>query len=361
LNSDIQILKRLYDIVRLVNPVKKKVHIEHQLDLCADVSSHCYDFWETGTICENCISIRALNEGNVITKLEYNSEKVFMVMAMPMVMDEEEVVLEMLKDITANTIVDIRSPDLREMYRIIDKSNKSMIWDSASNTYNENYVYEHLPYDIDINVDDHTTLSVVSAGLDNLNTINNAYGRKIADFAIKEFAGILESFCRHDKDWLARYGNADFILVLPNTSDQQASRICRQMKKKINHYRLRFEGYEIEIVASFGFHTINNQIPAEDLLKYAEQNDPAGQSANGELIAQCQERFMDNHSFTIREEEVAKLILDGLSNQEIARRLYIGISTVKKHVSSIYHKAGVGSRSELLASYHQNLLMLQHD
>src|SRR5262249_6683129 len=41
---------------------------------------------------------------------------------------------------------------------------------------------------------------------------------------------------------------------------------------------------------------------------------------------------------------------DGASNQQIARRLMISLSTVKTHLSSSFAKLGVGGRSEALAA-----------
>jgi DNA-binding CsgD family transcriptional regulator len=50
-----------------------------------------------------------------------------------------------------------------------------------------------------------------------------------------------------------------------------------------------------------------------------------------------------------REREVLPLILEGLSNEEIAERLFISPHTVKNHVTAIFRKAGVANRFELLA------------
>jgi LuxR family maltose regulon positive regulatory protein len=50
-----------------------------------------------------------------------------------------------------------------------------------------------------------------------------------------------------------------------------------------------------------------------------------------------------------RELEVLRLIADGLSNQEIAARLYLSVRTIKFHTGNIYGKLGVKSRTEAVA------------
>jgi DNA-binding CsgD family transcriptional regulator len=52
-------------------------------------------------------------------------------------------------------------------------------------------------------------------------------------------------------------------------------------------------------------------------------------------------------ALTPREREVAVLISDGLTNSELARRLYISPKTAAVHVSNILRKLGVASRTEV--------------
>ena len=50
---------------------------------------------------------------------------------------------------------------------------------------------------------------------------------------------------------------------------------------------------------------------------------------------------------TDREQEICVLITEGLSNKQIAERLYISEGTVKNYISSIYDKTGIHDRVKL--------------
>jgi len=56
-------------------------------------------------------------------------------------------------------------------------------------------------------------------------------------------------------------------------------------------------------------------------------------------------------SLTSREQEIAELLADGLSNKLIARRLSVALPTVKNHVHSILEKWDCRSRGEVAARY----------
>jgi DNA-binding CsgD family transcriptional regulator len=69
-----------------------------------------------------------------------------------------------------------------------------------------------------------------------------------------------------------------------------------------------------------------------------------------EAVAYALEREPDTSGpLTPREEEVAALVVQGLSNRQIAERLVISARTADNHLQHILNKLGLGSRAELAA------------
>lgn len=57
---------------------------------------------------------------------------------------------------------------------------------------------------------------------------------------------------------------------------------------------------------------------------------------------------MSGGPLTAREIEVLRLAARGMSNKDIAKKLFLSLRTVKAHLTNVFNKMGVGSRTEAI-------------
>ncbi len=78
-----------------------------------------------------------------------------------------------------------------------------------------------------------------------------------------------------------------------------------------------------------------------------------------EVLIKATRQRASHHDYglTDREMEVLSLLVEGLSNAEIAERLVVSVATVKFHMRNILSKLGVSSRAEAIAmAWHEGIL-----
>jgi LuxR family maltose regulon positive regulatory protein len=93
-------------------------------------------------------------------------------------------------------------------------------------------------------------------------------------------------------------------------------------------------------------HEARGKVPAE-LRAYVEQVLAAFSPGENQPIKR--ETGYGAPELSDREREILSLVAEGLSNQDIAKRLVISITTVKTHVGNIFNKLGVTSRIQAIA------------
>jgi DNA-binding NarL/FixJ family response regulator len=72
----------------------------------------------------------------------------------------------------------------------------------------------------------------------------------------------------------------------------------------------------------------------------------SGEAPAGERAVRPTPVKPEAHGLTKREQEILRLVSEGRSNGEVARKLWVTEQTVKFHLSNIYRKLGVTNRTE---------------
>lgn len=81
------------------------------------------------------------------------------------------------------------------------------------------------------------------------------------------------------------------------------------------------------------------------------------QEAIQALVQQTSHPQEIGHDLTPREMEILELLVEGLNNPEISKKLHISIGTTRTHVSNIFSKLGVTNRAEAITLALRNNLV----
>lgn len=212
---------------------------------------------------------------------------------------------------------------------------------------------ERLPFDIFRSHEEMKPLALIYTEIGNLNIINDIHGFKAGDFVIKETAKIVRYYCRDSRDWTARLNSSGFVIVIHDADEKKIYAVCKRLSNKIDKTEFVFGGKTIKIEQKIGWYVLHNEIITEDefIRKAVRKIIPEKIERESENLEQSTDAFFKKYYLTGREKDIANLILKGYSNAHIAQELFIGISTVKKHISAIFEKSGTMTRNEFSAKY----------
>jgi Response regulator containing a CheY-like receiver domain and an HTH DNA-binding domain len=161
---------------------------------------------------------------------------------------------------------------------------------------------------------------------------------------------------------LARMDAADVILMdiqMPEMDGIEATKIITEENLGKVLILTTFDDYDLVRKAIQGGakgYLIKNHTP--DKLKSMIRSVYAGVNVLDENIFEQvakagspQGEGFDASAFSARELEIIRLVADGLSNREIAGRLFLSEGTVKNYISSILEKSGMEHRTQIAVYY----------
>jgi diguanylate cyclase (GGDEF)-like protein len=111
---------------------------------------------------------------------------------------------------------------------------KKSTTDPLTGLYNRLKIQEIFLYEQQQFIRSKETFSIILMDLDNFKWINDLHGHNTGDKYLKEFANMLKTFSRN-VDIIGRWGGEEFIILLPETSLEQAEKIAQRLQENIKN------------------------------------------------------------------------------------------------------------------------------
>ena len=139
-----------------------------------------------------------------------------------------------------------------------------------------------------------------------------------------------------------------------------AERLYREAIERLSRTRLRPELARAQLVYGEWLRRENRRVDAREQLRTAQEMFAAigmeafAARAHNELQAsgeKVRKRTVETRDdLTAQERQIARLASDGLSNPEIAARLFLSPRTIEWHLRNVFSKLDIGSRRELVTA-----------
>ena len=202
--EEAKMLEKVFDVVRFL---EGDFFEQMQDDPCIGVKigmCQCYDFWKKNKPCENCISMKAYAEKKQKTKLEFLDADVFLVISRYLEIDDEACVMELVKHLDNDTLIDTDGRD-KLVGKLQGYQNKLYI-DPVTGVYNRRYFEDEIR-----NMQNSAGVAMID--LDDFKLYNDIYGHDMGDQVLCIVADVIKN-CIRKTDKLIRYGGDEFLLIL---------------------------------------------------------------------------------------------------------------------------------------------------
>ncbi|PHS16843.1 MAG: hypothetical protein COA86_11300 [Kangiella sp.] len=147
--------------------------------------------------------------------------------------------------------------------------------DGLTGIANRRSLDEHLSSVINIATKNNSHLSFLMMDIDCFKNFNDHYGHLAGDDCLKDIVNAFRNSPLRKKDFVARFGGEEFVIILPDTNSEGAEKIAKAMLKIVSSLKITHEWNSASpyVTMSIGGASFDPQNPISDeaLLNQADQ------------------------------------------------------------------------------------------
>ena len=117
--------------------------------------------------------------------------------------------------------------------------------DGLTGVANRRYFNERLEIEWRRAMRNRMPVSAIMLDVDFFKRFNDELGHLFGDDCLKRLAGTLEGMCRRSSDLFARFGGEEFVVLLPDTTAEDAARLAEGMRESVEKLQLRHPGSQV--------------------------------------------------------------------------------------------------------------------
>lgn len=158
-----------------------------------------------------------------------------------------------------------------QLKKDLSQAEKQAATDNLTGLWNRRATKELLTRELDKFERDGSPFSVALLDLDHFKDINDSYGHAAGDYVLRKAAKRINTSVR-PQDSVGRWGGEEFLVILEETSRDEARTVCERIRDHFRNPPFTFEGETISVTISIGLADYRGESDSEEeLIKRADE------------------------------------------------------------------------------------------
>ena len=257
--AEMECFRKIFDIVRLLDEAalqKLKEEREQGLEEIWDTKEEGH----SGHICNGCVAMDVFYGKKELSRLEFLGDDIYQITAKYVEVDGKPYVMEMLKCLDKDSLIE--DNDRERLVNNLTGYKERLYRDVLTDAYNRRYFEDEIKKKSG-------PVGIAMLDMDDFKLYNDTYGHNAGDVVLATVAGVILKSIRKS-DVLIRYGGDEFLLIIPDVTEDDFGARLREIQNKIHNTSI--PGYSgLQLSVSIGGAIARADEKIEDVVGVADR------------------------------------------------------------------------------------------